>query len=61
MYIGIGNEFNCRLTIRFVTFGLLRFILFAADGNDRKNSKYHFLTLQIFRFEFSVWRWLTGD
>ncbi len=61
MYIGIGNEFTCRLTIRFGMFGLLRFNLFAADGADRKTAKYHFLTLQIFRFEFSVWKWLTGD
>lgn len=57
----IGNEFECMLSLNFVMFGLLRFNLFAADGIDRETAKFHFLTIQIFWFKLSVWKWMRGE
>lgn len=52
----IGNEFDCALSLKFVMFGLLKFILFVSDG-----IKFHFLTIQIFWFKFSIWKWIKGE
>lgn len=55
----VGNEFECMFSLKFVMFGLLRVNLFAADRNDEgRVAKFHFLTIHIFWFELSLWKWM---
>jgi hypothetical protein len=56
----VGNEFDCMFSLKFATFGLLKIILFAADRPSKESAKFHFLTIHIFCFELSVWKWKSG-
>lgn len=55
----VGNEFDCMFSLKFVMFGLLRINLFVADRSDKETAKFHFLTIHLFWFELSVWKWMT--